>query len=130
MMDTEKITTPTEADITPTTPKRYNKNSLKSDLFDPAMPHIKDKKRFRSFYEELGKTRVQTRQQYIPYRTDWIQPKGKIIELGCHAGFNLIHWAHQGFICYGVDVSSTLLQEAEWRIQLESSEVQKRIHLI
>jgi len=108
----------------------YTKEDFLKDLEDVNVPHIKDKERFKNFYEELGKDSAQEGQKYLGMRMDFVVPNGKIIELGCHIGFNLIQWARKGFECVGVDVSEHLIKLAKDKIELEPEEVQKRITLV
>lgn len=106
---------------------KYTAEDFKKDLKDPQFPHIKDKEHFKAFYTELG--RVAEPQKYHERRMSFVTPQGKILELGCHSGFNLIHYARQGFDCMGVDVSPTLLDMAIEAISKEPLEVQKRIRI-
>ena len=76
--------------------KKYNKIHYLEDLKSPEMKHIKDKERFKNFYNELGKDPIQLKQQVVPRRIHFINPRGKIIELGCHCGFNSIKYAKEG----------------------------------
>ena len=94
------------------------------------MPHIKDPKRFKAFYEELGNDPKQLAQQVVARRIAFIQPQGSIIELGCHAGFNSLFWAEQGHCCVGVDIAQTLIDEAERRRSRLSPEVRERVSFI
>jgi len=110
-------------------PMEYTRDDFKADLTSKQVQHTQDPERFAAFYRELGKMKVQDNQEYRPWRTDWIKPKGKILELGCHVGFNLIHYAKQGFTCVGVDLSPTLLDQARERIAQQPPEEQKRITL-
>jgi 2-polyprenyl-3-methyl-5-hydroxy-6-metoxy-1,4-benzoquinol methylase len=75
--------------------------------------------RFRAFYERLGTQQVQKDQKYIPARSDWIHPKGRVIELGCHVGFNLVEWACRPGIelVVGLDLSGSLLRGAAERVE-------------
>lgn len=100
------------------------------DLVSPEVQHTKSLGRFSAFYNELGKLKVQRDQKYVAYRSDWIIPNGKIIELGCHVGFNLIYYARKGFYITGVDLSATLLEEARRRISLQPREVREKIEII
>ena len=38
---------------------KYNKSHYLEDLKNPNMLHIKDKERFKNFYDELGKETIQ-----------------------------------------------------------------------
>tara|TARA_Y100001973_G_C5179006_1_gene323732 strand:- start:183 stop:827 length:645 start_codon:yes stop_codon:yes gene_type:complete len=109
---------------------KYNKKHYLEDLKSPEMKHIKDKERFKNFYDELGKETIQQQQQVVPKRIKFIEPSGKIIELGCHCGFNSIHYAKLGFSVIGVDISDTLIEEANRRLSKCSSEVKNRCKFI
>ena len=109
--------------------KDARKNYL-SDLRNPKMLHIKDHERFVSFYEELGKDEGQKNQQIVPSSIRKIEPVGTILELGCHVGFNLIYFAERGFTVTGVDISSTLLTEAQRRLDKLDLEIAERVTLI
>lgn len=61
---------------------------------------------------------------------EFIMPFGDMIELGCHAGFNLIHYAAMGYRITGVDVSDSLINLARTKIIKEKPEVRERIRLI
>lgn len=108
----------------------YTQKDYEDDLVNPEVPHVKSKERFEAFYEQLGRGEVQKAQQYVAFRADWIQPQGEIIELGCHVGFNLIRYARMGYKITGVDISSTLLEEANRRRLSEDRDVCERITLI
>ena len=95
-----------------------------------AMKHIKNKERFKNFYDELGKEAIQKRQQVVPKRIKFIEPRGRIIELGCHCGFNSIYYAKQGFSTIGVDISDTLIEEANRRLSECNFEVKSRCKFI
>lgn len=110
--------------------KNYTREDYLSDCKNPDMIHIKDKERFKLFYEELGNDPKQKAQQVVKKRIEFIVPVGNIIELGCHVGFNLIHYAKMGHTITGVDISSTLLREATDRLKKESEEIKNRISLI
>lgn len=109
---------------------KYNKKHYLEDLKSPEMLHIKDKERFRNFYEEQGKEQIQKNQQVVPDRIKFIKPKGKMIELGCHCGFNSIHYAKLGYEIIGVDISSTLIEEANRRLSGCSEDVKSRCKFI
>jgi 2-polyprenyl-3-methyl-5-hydroxy-6-metoxy-1,4-benzoquinol methylase len=108
----------------------YGRDDYLKDLGDSSMPHIRSRERFRDFYDELGRDPVQKAQTCQLERLAFVEPRGRIIELGCHIGFNLVHYARQGFQIDGVDVSEVLLREAEEMIAKESAEVGGRIKLI
>lgn len=112
--------------------KKYDIEEFQRDLTDSSMPHTKDKKRFKDFYNELGKDPIQDGQTYeaIERRMRFIEPKGKILELGCHCGFDLIHWARQGFECVGVDCSDSLIEMGKKKVSRESPEIQNRITFV
>lgn len=96
----------------------YTKSQYQKDLHDPSLPHLKDPDRFKSFYEHLGRGAAKN-VQYSASRTDWITPKPKstLLELGCHVGYNLIHWVQVDPLAWvtGVDISSSMIEEAERR---------------
>lgn len=106
---------------------KYDRKAFLKDLVDPKVPHIKSLGRFANFYNELGKMPQQKKQKYLGWRMDWIKPKGTILELGCHAGFDLIHYARKGFMITGVDVSKSLIKQARERISKQPREVRARI---
>ncbi len=108
----------------------YTKEDFEKDLVNKEMPHTKSRERFESFYNELGKLAVQRNQSYQKHRMDFLKAKGEVLELGCHTGFNLIHYAQQGLKCTGVDISQPLLDVAQERINFLPKEVQERITLI
>jgi 2-polyprenyl-3-methyl-5-hydroxy-6-metoxy-1,4-benzoquinol methylase len=108
----------------------YTRKDFESDLKNPDMPHIKDPERFVAFYEELGRGEIQRNQQVVPKRLKFIEPFGTILELGCHVGFNLVHFAKLGHFVTGVDISSTLLEEAQRRKDALPEEIGNRITLI
>lgn len=109
---------------------KYTREDYISDCHNPDMPHIHDKNRFIDFYNELGRDPVQKAQQVIKERIQFIQPKGRMIELGCHVGFNCIYFARLGYDITGVDIATTLIQEAENNLRKETAEVQNRCHFI
>lgn len=108
----------------------YSREDYLSDCRNPDMPHIKDYGRYCAFYEELGNDPVQKKQQVVPHRIDFIEPRGSVIELGCHVGFNSILWAQQGLSCIGVDFSSTLIEEANRRRDEQSKDTKDRLRFI
>lgn len=113
------------------TPKeKYSKEQFERDLKNPGLEHIKDRETFKGFYDRLGEMDIQKTQKYKDWRMKFIYPKGKIIELGCHAGFDLIVYAKRGFEITGVDISTSLLELAKGKISQQPEEVQKRITLI
>lgn len=111
---------------------KYTRKDFLNDLQDVNIPHIKDRERYKNFYEELGRDFIDTNvdQKDLNLRMDFVIPKGKILELGCHAGINLIDWARKGFECVGVDISESLIELGKKKIALEPEEVQKRISFI
>lgn len=108
---------------------KYTIEDYRKDLRNPEMEHIKSRERFEAFYTMLGSEPVQKKQNVVMNRFSFIEPKGNIIELGCHVGFNLIHLANQGFNVTGVDVSQTLLDEATDRVSKLPKDVADRITL-
>jgi len=109
---------------------KYNHKHYANDLKDPRTLHLKDRARFKNFYEELGKDPAQANQIYYEDQMSFVTPWGKIIELGCHSGFNLIHWAKQGYECVGVELSESLVELGKKRIAMEEICVQNRITLV
>jgi 2-polyprenyl-3-methyl-5-hydroxy-6-metoxy-1,4-benzoquinol methylase len=99
------------------------------DLHDPNLPHIKSREHFQDFYNFLGTEDVQKAQSAGDY-SFFLKPKGNILELGCHWGFNCLKWAKMGFVCTGVDLSKTLIEHGRSMIAQETPEVRERITLI
>lgn len=108
----------------------YTFADFKKDQMDPTMPHIKDYDRYIAFYEQLGKDEEQMRQGPNARRVNFVEPVGTILEVGCHVGYNVIHFAKLGFYVTGVDISSSLIEEAERRVYFLPEEVQDRITLV
>lgn len=108
---------------------KYTINDYYADLKNPNMEHIKSRERFEAFYTMLGTESIQKKQNIIMNRFAFVEPKGNIIELGCHVGFNLIYLANKGFNITGVDVAQTLLDEAADRITKLPKVVADRITL-
>lgn len=109
---------------------QYTRADFERDLKAPGFPHLQSRERFQAFYEELGKNEASTAQQAYSSRLDFIKPQGRILELGCHCGFNMIHWARQGFECVGVDVSHTLIGVGLGKLMSEPEEVRKRVTFV
>ena len=109
---------------------KYTRQDYLSDCADPTMAHTKDKERFKAFYNELGNDPIQKAQSYRPDLIEFITPKGRIIELGCHIGFNTIHFASQGFMAIGVDIAETLIAEARNLRSFARQDVQDRVSFI
>jgi 2-polyprenyl-3-methyl-5-hydroxy-6-metoxy-1,4-benzoquinol methylase len=109
---------------------KYTYEQWLKDLEDPEMPHLKDKDRFVKFYEELGRGEVQRNQQTVKWRIEFIEPAGRILDLGCHSGFNTIYFAKHGYSCVGVDISKTLIEAANYRLAKEPEEVQSKCEFI
>jgi len=109
---------------------KYSKKQFEKDLVCSKLEHTTTLAHFGAFYNELGKMPQQKKQKYLGWRMDWIVPCGTILELGCHAGFNLIHYAKKGFNITGVDVSQSLIDEARRRIRRQPREVRARIKII
>lgn len=109
---------------------KYARRHFKRDLTNPEMLHIKSKERFIAFYEHLGKTTNALNQQMTKHRMKFIKPKGKILELGCHVGFNAIYYATLLHEVTGVDISSTLLMEAERRKSELPEEIANKLTFI
>ena len=97
----------------------YSKRDFEQDLADPEMPHIRSREHFEAFYDQLalGEARKVT---YPAHRMDWISltKGGWVIELGCHVGYDLVHWLYQDpeLTAWGVDVSQNMLAEADRRL--------------
>lgn len=108
----------------------YTRQDYEDDLINPSLPHIKSRERFKAFYEELGKDPAQHAQDYVHDCLSFIKLKGKILELGCHWGFNLIYWARQGFECVGVEISENLVKHGLEIINKLPGEIRGRITII
>lgn len=109
----------------------YSSKQYESDLNDPEMPHLESRERFRAFYDELGKGPAQS-VEYPAHRMSWVKfpHPARVLELGCHTGYNLIHWAkqHPETECVGVDISQTMLANAANRIK--EAQLENRIELV
>lgn len=83
---------------------------------------MESRSRFRAFYDELGKGPAQS-VRYPAGRMAWVKLShpAKVLELGCHNGYNLRHWAkmHPETECVGVDISDSLLEIAAYRTMQE-----------
>lgn len=108
----------------------YTVEDYKSDLKNSDIPHIKSREHFQAFYNELGKHPVQHNQVYQSGRMNFVKPKGSILELGCHWGFDLVYWATLGFHCTGIDVSETLIEYGNGMMDKLQPEIRDRIKLI
>lgn len=108
---------------------KYTRQNYENDLTSPRIQHTASEEHFQAFYEELGRCPKQKKQNH-PEHTDFVTPRGFILELGCHVGFNLIKFARMGYTVLGVDISYTLLEEARRRIWREPEEVRNRIGLL
>jgi 2-polyprenyl-3-methyl-5-hydroxy-6-metoxy-1,4-benzoquinol methylase len=106
---------------------KYTRQDYLSDCANPEMVHIKDKERFKAFYNELGNDPVQKAQRLRRDLIEFITPKGRIIELGCHIGFNTIYFASQGFEVIGVDIAETLIAEARKLRSFARPAIQARV---
>jgi SAM-dependent methyltransferase len=110
----------------------YTSEDYQRDLNDPEMPHLASRERFEAFYDELAKGPAK-RVTYPAHRMDWIEltKGGWVIELGCHVGYDLIHWTTQdpNLIAWGVDVSQNMIAEARERISTLPPSQQRRIEL-
>lgn len=108
----------------------YTQQQFEQELEDETFPHLKSRKRFKNFYNQLGKQCQQAGQGHCPERMNFIVPKGNIMELGCHSGFNLAYYATIGFFIDGIDVSPSLIKLAQERIEtIEDLAVRRRIGL-
>jgi 2-polyprenyl-3-methyl-5-hydroxy-6-metoxy-1,4-benzoquinol methylase len=111
---------------------RYTPQDYERDLNDPAMPHLGTRERFKAFYEQLALGPAK-RVTYPAHRMDWIDLTrgGWVIELGCHVGYDLIHWTSQDpdLVAWGVDVSENMLNEARRRVSALPTSQQQRIQL-
>jgi hypothetical protein len=67
----------------------YDREDYLRDLRDESMPHIRSREHFRDFYDELGRDPVQKAQSCKLERRAFVEPKGSMIELGCHIGRGL-----------------------------------------
>ena len=97
----------------------YTKEDYKADLNNPEMPHLKSRERFNKFYDHLGAGEQALAVQYPAHRMDWIKPTkgGLILELGCHAGYDIVKWLTEDkeAQAVGIDISEPLLKEASER---------------
>lgn len=97
----------------------YSYEDYQRDLNDPTMPHLKDRERFLAFYDKLGSDKPALGVQYPAHRMDWVAPRkgGYILELGCHAGYDIVKWLLEDTTAHavGVDISKPLLVEAHGR---------------
>jgi len=107
----------------------YTHEQFRRDLENPNLVHLNSREHFKAFYEELGKMPEQEKQCYLRERMDFVKPEGRLLELGCHNGFNLVHYALQGFNITGVDVSETLIAAARQRMNASHPYVKKKIKL-
>jgi len=100
----------------------YAHEQYERDLKNPDMPHLKDNERFKAFYNELGRGEVQQDLEY-PTRMDFVQIRqgAKVLELGCHSGYDMIKWLNmdKANLCIGVDISHTLIEAAQERLTKE-----------
>lgn len=48
----------------------------------------------------------------LPFAERWLQPPGRLIDLGCGTGRLLISFAQRGYSCVGVDLSEAMLAQA------------------
>ncbi len=108
----------------------YTADDYKKDLVNPEFPHIKSRERFKAFYNQLGNCPTQRNQKHSSNHTFFIKPKGRILELGCHWGFNCIYYAKQGFACTGIDVSETLIAYGKEKVLQEEKNIQDKVVLI
>jgi len=108
----------------------YTFEDYKKDLVDPEIPHIKSREHFKAFYDQLGTDDVQKSQGPVGQQISLVKPKGLILELGCHWGFNCLYYAKQGFKCTGVDVSTTLIAHGLKMLLKESKVVNSNVVLI
>ena len=108
----------------------YNHLDFQRDLRDQQFSHLKSLNRFTVFYNELGKNDAAKNQKRATWRMNWIETEGEILELGCHAGYNLIYYAKQGFNITGVDISQSLVDEARRRISKQPPQVREKITII
>src|SRR5690554_4054438 len=109
---------------------KYSREQFLDDLKNPSLRHIQTREDFKEFYDRLGEEDVQKTQTFHDWRMKFIKPKGYLIELGCHAGFDLIHYARLGFEITGVDLSTSLIELAKQKISQEPMVVQSRIKLV
>jgi 2-polyprenyl-3-methyl-5-hydroxy-6-metoxy-1,4-benzoquinol methylase len=113
---------------------RYTDKDFKHDLNSPEMLHIKDPERYRAFYEMIGKNQVQgktrLRNGIAPFARRLVEPKGTILELGCSAGYNIIHYATLGHPGVGVELSKSLFTEAVRRRERLEPEVAELVWFI
>jgi ubiquinone/menaquinone biosynthesis C-methylase UbiE len=71
--------------------------------------------------------RHETRDDIKEFTKEW--RKGKILDVGCGNGRNLLHFAKLGFDAYGVDFSSEMIKQAENLFKKNEISIKKN-HLI
>lgn len=109
----------------------YTKKDYEKDMHSPEMLHIQDPERYAAFYEERGKHMEQYRVRPNGRVIKFVQPVGEtILDLGCNVGRYAIHYAKEGFEVVGVDISSTVLKEAERKTAKLPKKVADRIKYI
>lgn len=109
----------------------YTEEDYYDDLHSGKMLHLKSKERFLAFYERLGMDDIQKQQQVVNSRLDVLEKvKGTVIELGCHVGFQSIYLAELGHEVTGVDISSSLIHEANIRKNKLPGEISNKLIFI
>ena len=99
----------------------YSKEDYKRDLQDPNAPHVQNREHFKNFYDQLGADDPAQNVQYPAHRMSFVNPTqgGLILELGCHAGYDIVKWLSddQNALAVGVDISTPLIEEARRRTE-------------
>ena len=110
----------------------YGRKQYLEDCENPEMPHIKSREHFISFYNELGRDEIQYKQNYDDCIVSAlnVQPKKNVLELGCHWGFNLIHFAEMGFNCVGVEISKPLIEYGEKVLSEGTIQIKERVKFV
>jgi len=94
----------------------YTRKDYLADLKSDSVRHTESVEHFQAFYDELGRDPVQHVQKFKARKMSFVVPKGRILELGCHWGFNCFHYAEAGFSVVGVDISETLIALANEKL--------------
>ncbi len=93
--------------------------------------HLSDRKRYKALYDEVGTLEAN---RVVRRREEWMKhfrprPAARILELGAHNGPNLIHYAREGHVVHGVELSDSLAQTFETALACEAPEVQARVRM-
>jgi len=97
----------------------------------PDYSHLSDRSRYKQLYEEVGTIPAN---QSVVWRQEWMKhfhpnPNSTILELGAHNGPNLIHYARQGHIVHGVEISETLISTFYRALKTEPESVKARVRM-